>query len=197
MAKWNGSRSRSLRHPRPPLSKHTQAARNSFLIRVKIASARSRLPRARVIIFSARAREMPCFRAKLLTSYEPATSLRNRLRRYGLLPNIRFSFALGHEFRTPLWGFLLQWSSRQRAIVPIRRLGDLLRVTVMSPKCARCDDTFWVCEAHSRLPSDFGPSPRACQCRAPGMPCPDCNRSDPPRMPPGFNGPIDDKGPRN
>jgi hypothetical protein len=25
--------------------------------------------------------------------------------------------------------------------------------------------------------SDFGPSPRACQCGAPGMPCPDCNMS--------------------
>src|SRR5262245_28598693 len=31
----------------------------------------------------------------------------------------------------------------------------------LSPKCARCDDTFWVCEAHSDVPSDYGPLPRA------------------------------------
>src|SRR5262247_3088008 len=68
---------------------------------------------------------------------------------------------------------------------------------VMSPTCARCDDTFWVCEAHSRLPSDFGPSPRACQCGAPGMPCPDCNTENPPKMPPGLAVTVDEKGPRN
>jgi hypothetical protein len=67
----------------------------------------------------------------------------------------------------------------------------------MTSKCVRCDDTFWVCEEHPRLPSDFGPSPRACRCGAPGKPCPDCNRSDPPKLPPGFMVTIDDKGPRN
>jgi len=29
----------------------------------------------------------------------------------------------------------------------------------MNLKCPRCEDTFWVCEAHSRLPSDIGPLP--------------------------------------
>jgi len=42
---------------------------------------------------------------------------------------------------------------------------------VMSPKFERCDDHYWVCEAHSHRPSHFGPSPRACKCGALGMPC--------------------------
>jgi hypothetical protein len=33
--------------------------------------------------------------------------------------------------------------------------------------------------------------------RAPGMPCPDCNADDPPKMPPGFNVDVDDKRPLN
>jgi hypothetical protein len=60
-------------------------------------------------------------------------------------------------------------------------------------------DTFWVCEAHPGLPFDFGPSPRGCKCGAPGMPCPDCNRSagpdEPPKMPPGVKVTLDNKGP--
>jgi hypothetical protein len=51
-----------------PSTKHPQAARNCFLTSVQIASARSRLPRARVMILSACAREIQCFRAKMLTS---------------------------------------------------------------------------------------------------------------------------------
>src|SRR4051812_46098576 len=63
---------------------------------------------------------------------------------------------------------------------------------VMTLKCERCDDTFWVCEAHDDRPSDCctPDHPRACTCGAPGMPCPDCNARDNPRdqpkMPPGF-----------
>jgi hypothetical protein len=30
--------------------------------------------------------------------------------------------------------------------------------------CNRCDDVYWVCEAHSDRPSDLGQSPRACKC---------------------------------
>src|SRR5262249_25388164 len=65
---------------------------------------------------------------------------------------------------------------------------------VTSPKCERCDETYWVCEAHSRRPSDFGSSPRACQCGAPAMPCPDCNTDDPPKMPPGFTVTVGGQG---
>jgi hypothetical protein len=35
----------------------------------------------------------------------------------------------------------------------------------MTTKCARCDDTLWVCEAHNDLPWDRA-SPHACQCGA-------------------------------
>src|SRR5262245_2537505 len=71
----------------------------------------------------------------------------------------------------------------------------------MSPKCERCDDSYWVCEAHSHLPSDLATSPRACQCGALAMPCPDCNPfggpDERPKLPPGFMLTLDDKGPRN
>jgi hypothetical protein len=70
------------------------------------------------------------------------------------------------------------------------RLSD--REIVM--KCARCDDTYWVCEVHSDVP--WGPYLRACECGAPGMPCPGCNGSDPPKMPPGLKVTVDDKRPR-
>jgi hypothetical protein len=67
--------------------------------------------------------------------------------------------------------------------------------------CTRCDDAYWVCEEHNNVPWERGPSLRACNCGAPGMPCPDCNRSagphDPPKMPPGFMVTVDGKGPRN
>jgi hypothetical protein len=66
----------------------------------------------------------------------------------------------------------------------------------MTPKCARCDDTLWVCEAHNDLSWDRA-SPRACQCGAPGMLCPECNARDDPRdrlkLPPGFG--VGHKGP--
>src|SRR5262249_31219453 len=39
---------------------------------------------------------------------------------------------------------------------------------VMSPKCERCDDTFWVCEAHDDKPVEHGATPRPCPYRAPG-----------------------------
>jgi hypothetical protein len=53
-------------------------------------------------------------------------------------------------------------------------------------KCARCQDTFWVCERHDDRPWD---GEKACGCGAPGMPCPSCNVSNPdnpPRLPAGF-----------
>jgi hypothetical protein len=52
--------------------------------------------------------------------------------------------------------------------------------------CARCRDTYWVCEAHDDRPWD---GEHACGCGAAGMPCPACNPSDrdhPPRPPAGF-----------
>jgi hypothetical protein len=61
----------------------------------------------------------------------------------------------------------------------------------MMTKCERCDDTRCVCEAHDTVPW------RDCECGAPGMPCPDCNASDPPGPFPGFRVTVDDKGPRN
>jgi hypothetical protein len=57
--------------------------------------------------------------------------------------------------------------------------------------CTRCDDVYWVCEAHSDRPSDLGQSPRACKCGAPSMPCPDCNPREPPKMWPGFDENLD------
>jgi hypothetical protein len=57
-------------------------------------------------------------------------------------------------------------------------------------KCAPCAGQRWVCENHParRWIGNF-----ACQCGAPGMPCPACNLcddADPPRLTPGF---IDDE----
>ena len=66
--------------------------------------------------------------------------------------------------------------------------------TVMTAKCARCEDTYWVCEDHDDRPS--WDHPRACTCGAPGMPCPSCNRDDPPRPFPGFRVTIDKGGRR-
>src|SRR5262245_11810948 len=58
----------------------------------------------------------------------------------------------------------------------------------MTVNCQHCDDTYWVCEAHSGVPSDCDASPLARG--EPAMPCPDFNPSsgidDPRKMPPGF-----------
>src|SRR5262245_9650551 len=70
-------------------------------------------------------------------------------------------------------------------------------LTNMLTSCERCDRTGLVCEVHDDRPWDSGASERPCKCRAPGMPCPDCNAADPPKMPPGFAVTVDDKGPRN
>jgi hypothetical protein len=43
-----------------------------------------------------------------------------------------------------------------------------------TPNCFRCDDCGWVCEAHPERPWQ---GPLACECGAPGAPCPDCNSS--------------------
>jgi hypothetical protein len=58
-------------------------------------------------------------------------------------------------------------------------------------KCWRCDDCGWVCERHRDKPW-AGDDP--CGCGAAGMPCPACNKEDPPRMPEGFETDADDKG---
>ena len=63
-------------------------------------------------------------------------------------------------------------------------------------KCANCDDTRWVCEAHPERP--WGDSLRICTCGGAGMPCPVCNTKEPPELPAGFHVAIDsDKGPRH
>jgi hypothetical protein len=52
--------------------------------------------------------------------------------------------------------------------------------------CTRCQDTYWVCEAHDDRSWD---GENACGCGAAGMPCPTCNPADkdhPPRLPAGF-----------
>jgi hypothetical protein len=58
-------------------------------------------------------------------------------------------------------------------------------------KCARCRDTYWVCEAHDDRPWD---GPAACGCGGAGKPCPACNVSsddERPRLPAGFTTDID------
>jgi hypothetical protein len=37
----------------------------------------------------------------------------------------------------------------------------------MTPKCARCDNTHWVCDLHADKPWDGGTSLCACKCGAP------------------------------
>ena len=69
------------------------------------------------------------------------------------------------------------------------RPGSIERVT-----CARCNDTRWVCENHSDRPWE---GERACTCGGAGEPCPDCNKTEPPRMPQGFKIDADKKGWRN
>ncbi len=52
--------------------------------------------------------------------------------------------------------------------------------------CVRCDNTRWVCEGHTGRP---WLGERACDCGAPGNPCPICNHCDEddvPAMPDGF-----------
>jgi len=50
----------------------------------------------------------------------------------------------------------------------------------MPKRCARCDDTGWVCEVHRERPWREAHSERACPCPAQGMPCELCNPDDPP-----------------
>jgi hypothetical protein len=47
-----------------------------------------------------------------------------------------------------------------------------VKMNIMKTKCARCDDTGWVCEAHIMRPWN---GPNACNCSAPGAPCGRCN----------------------
>jgi hypothetical protein len=46
--------------------------------------------------------------------------------------------------------------------------------------CSRCCGERWVCEQH---PDELWPHD---DCAGPGEPCPNCNREQPPAMPPGF-----------
>jgi hypothetical protein len=56
--------------------------------------------------------------------------------------------------------------------------------------CFPCEDTRWVCEAHD----EPWLGERACSCGGAGAPCPDCNKADLPRMPPGFKVEVDKEG---
>ena len=47
-------------------------------------------------------------------------------------------------------------SIRRRSSTCAKAAGFCGGAIGMVPKCARCDVTYWVCEAHSRVPSDFG-----------------------------------------
>lgn len=61
-------------------------------------------------------------------------------------------------------------------------------------KCAVCDDTGWVCEAHPDKPWS---GEHACGCGGAGALCPRCNASDQdeaPRLPKGFRTDFDKKG---
>jgi hypothetical protein len=49
--------------------------------------------------------------------------------------------------------------------------------------CVQCHDERWVCENHPDTP--WGIFAEDCFCAAPGAPCPSCNDSDSPAMPPG------------
>ena len=53
--------------------------------------------------------------------------------------------------------------------------------------CWRCDGCMWICEEHPDGPWE---GRDACGCGAAGAPCPICNTSDLPEMPPGFD--VDD-----
>ena len=58
-------------------------------------------------------------------------------------------------------------------------------------KCARCRDTYWVCETHDDRPRD---GEQACGCGGAGMPCPACNvpaDGERPRLPAGFTPTLD------
>lgn len=46
--------------------------------------------------------------------------------------------------------------------------------------CSRCAGEHWICEPHPDQPD------RHESCTGPGVPCPACNTSDPPRPPRGF-----------
>jgi len=48
------------------------------------------------------------------------------------------------------------------------------------PRCDRCASSGWVCEEHDDLAWDAGDD--GCDCGAPGMPCPNCNKGQTPRM---------------
>jgi len=57
--------------------------------------------------------------------------------------------------------------------------------------CHRCDDCRWICGNHPDRPWE---GERACTCGGADALCPDCNETEPPRMPPGFKVAVDKKG---
>lgn len=59
------------------------------------------------------------------------------------------------------------------------------------PTCQRCQGEMWVCENHMDRP--WNDKPGGCMCGA-GAPCPDCNRDDPPKLPPGTKTEMDKDG---
>jgi hypothetical protein len=48
-------------------------------------------------------------------------------------------------------------------------------------KCPRCRGEGWICEAHPDRRDGHDSD-----CIGPGIPCPDCNKTNPPRLPLGF-----------
>jgi hypothetical protein len=54
-----------------------------------------------------------------------------------------------------------------------------------TPKCPRCGGGGWLCEDHPDRPSPHE------GCGAMGVPCPDCNADDPPRLPDGWVAPAE------
>lgn len=58
-------------------------------------------------------------------------------------------------------------------------------MTTKKYDCYRCYDEAWVCESHSSKAWSGGAdgTKPTCHCGAPGMPCPTCNKTNPPRFP--------------
>lgn len=48
-------------------------------------------------------------------------------------------------------------------------------------RCPLCDGEGWICEAHPYEPEGHDP-----ECSGPGIPCPECNTTNPPRHPLGW-----------
>lgn len=73
-----------------------------------------------------------------------------------------------------------RYENRALATIDADALRDTLEMSGWT--CRRCQGERWMCEAHPDLPSDHDPA----ACAGPGVPCPDCNTSEPPRPPKDF-----------